>query len=128
MLNRKRDKEQYIFERIVKLEIEDGYYLLNPSTNQETGMLFDTEFYNLKKGKRIRRTVEETKDNTIFTRQVRPPGENMYQRTFRLEGTGLIKDTQGFPTYPFSPGTDIEIKIIKKTDEIIIIKISEVIL
>lgn len=101
----------YKFVRKVSYWVEDGFWTEDISTGEETGFFFDVELAKLKAGKQIVRGVEEVgEEHDFYTRKFRPPTEAVYQRIFRYESTGKIKDVS-MNNVPFDQGQNVKISL-----------------
>lgn len=105
-------KQEYLFtKRFIGGVKNAGCYLGDLATGEQTGMLFDKDYYLLLDGQTIKRTVMQSKDFSIDLRKKRDANEAWTRNIFRIESTGFIKDEQDMDEYSFSPGDDIEIRI-----------------
>lgn len=104
--------QEYDFVKKFLHEVrKSGCYLGDLKTGEQTGMLFDKDYLDLKAGRPIIRTVTETGNFTIYLRKVRNPDDMWIKYLFKEETTGYIKDEQSLDRYSFSPGDNIEIKM-----------------
>lgn len=101
----------YRFVRRIQLELKEGIYLEDPETKKLMGHIFDRDIQKLKKGQPLDRTVDELdEDHGFDMRIIRPPGEHIYERLFKVERVGSMRDN-ALNEFPFDQGDNIRIKM-----------------